>query len=439
MGVLRRRWVWMLSVLMVGLGATTTLVLLAEPTYVAEATVIISQQQIPQAFVQSTVKEDTLASVNAMVGQVLSHEHLMGVIEQLGLFPEERKKGATVDLVAKLRSRVVMSPQSTSRRQRNDDAIVYSIVYRSTDPTETADVANALASLFVDTSIERRSSQARRATGFLRRSLERDEAVQRERAAAVSEFRRKYRGELPSELETNLRRLQLLSERRQALNAQIASKEGQILTLAASPPAQDLSESAVLLDELRRNLARESAVNTEEHPNVIALREQVAQLQKVVARERTQSPASRLLASERRELEILKTQLAETQIEIDDLSERVDRTPAIGEQIAVLEQRELVSRENYLASLRKVEEAELAESLESAQQGALVTVLDRARKPTAPEQPRALLAVIGVGASLFLALGLGVLLELVDPVIVSSSQLERLCEGSYLGSMPITT
>lgn len=434
-GVIARRWPWMLLATLVGLAGTVAAVLLVRPTYLAEASILVTSQQIPEEFVRSTVKEDTISNINAMVGEVLSRERLSRMIDDLGL-----KGGSdawSVGALDDLRRRIEIKPEQVVRSgRRGESSMIYGVDFRSGSPEEAAAVANALATLFTEASLERRSAQARRTTEFLKRQLERDEAELRAQSQRASEFRRTHRGELPSELDTNMRRLELLSERQRALQAQVASKENQILALRAAPPAAEKSENELLLDSLRQQLATESAVNTDEHPNVIALRQRIERLSEVVAAERSTGQANQLVAAERREVALLKSQLASTQDAIAELSARIDRTPAIGEELAAIEQKENVMRERYLASLRKVEDSQLAENLESAQQGAQITILDPARAPSRPEVPRWMIAAAGVAASLGLALAVAVLLELVDPVVVSMSQLERIAEGPCLGSLP---
>lgn len=439
-GVLKRRWHLMLITGLLACIATGAATYSIEPMFRATATVLITGQQIPERFVATTVQEDSISAINAMVGQVLSHENLFPLIEDRGLFSDRVSNLSSGDLVRLFRARTDVYPgQPMSRRRRDENALIYAIDYRAEDPQQAADVANALSALFVEASIERRSGQARKATDFLRRQLERDETEQRERAQEAAEFRRANRGELPSELDTNLRRLDLLSNRVQLLDTQTQSKESQILALEALPRNEAPSANQTLRDELRRQLARESAVHTDEHPNVVALRERLERLESTVEAEIAASGASARIQAERRELSFLKSQMRSTQQEIDDLSSRIDRTPAIGEELSMLAQREQVARENYLASLRKVEEAELAESLESAQQGALVTVLDPALRPTSPEQSRSSMLAIGIMLAGVLAVMVAVLAELVDPVIVSSSQLEKLFDGEFIGSVPNTT
>lgn len=436
-GVLRRRWVWMVAAVLVGMVATAFAVYRSKPTYVAQASVLLTSQQIPEDFVRSTVREDAISNINAMVGKVLSRENLSRLIGEFKLFAEAPPDVTMDEKVSQLRDSITVEPQSSFGTGRGQGSMIYVVQYRSKDPAGVAGVANALAGLFMEASIERRGELARLTTSFLSRELTRDEEELRAQSQKVSDFRREHRGELPSELDTNLRRLEMLSERNQALSNQIAAKENRIITLESMPQATAKTQNETMLEELQRELAHQTAAHTDEHPNVIALRERVARQTEVVEAERQASGGSVVIAAERRDLELLKSQVQENQKSIDDLSERIDLTPSVGEQLSVLEQKEMVLRERYLDSLRKVEEAQLAENLESAQQGAQVSILDRAHRPTSPERPRWMLAVAGLVASLGLGVGVMILLELIDPVIVNTRQLERLNDGGCLGSLPL--
>jgi len=440
LGVLRRRWPWMAAAIVFGLALSILALWLWKPSYIAHATLLITSQQIPEEFVRSTVREDTIANVNTMAGTVLSQQNLARILDDFELYAEAREEVPRIELINLIRGHIELAPTTDSSR-RFQASLLYGISFEATDPVKAAGVANALAGLFVEASIARRQNQAQRTTEFLRRALERDERELRDQSRHVSKFRQAHRGELPSELETNLRQLEMLAARRQSLVTQIAEKNNQIATLAPIASDRPPTDNEMLLDELRRQLAREVAIHTDDHPNVAALRRQVEQLKLIVTEEaaRKHGPTTevgRLIASTRREIDLLKSQLEETEATAVGLNARVERAPAVREELTALEQAEEVLRENYLDTFRKVEEAELAESLEAAQQGAQVSVLDRAQPPAEPERSRPKLAVLGLMVTLALSAGLAVLLELVDPVVVSARQLEGIVGLPLLGSLP---
>lgn len=77
----------------------------------------------------------------------------------------------------------------------------------------------------------------------------------------------------------------------------------------------------------------------------------------------------------------------------------------------------------------------MAQTLEAAQFGARVSVIDRARKPSFAEQSRRKLAFIGLFLSVAAACGLGLLFEMLDPVMVSRSQVESMSGLPVMGSV----
>jgi uncharacterized protein involved in exopolysaccharide biosynthesis len=192
------------------------------------------------------------------------------------------------------------------------------------------------------------------------------------------------------------------------------------------------------LSALRARLAQELTVNTEEHPNVVALRRQIDSLEKEITEGGTSSgdPSHDIaLRSARQEVASLEALLSRIASETQQLDERVARTSQRDEELTALTQKVSVLQETYVTNLRKLQSAELAQSVESAHQGARVEVLDRAVAPSAPESTRVRSLLLGVAASLAAAAGAALLLELLDPVIVSAKQLERELGVPVLGSV----
>jgi uncharacterized protein involved in exopolysaccharide biosynthesis len=443
-GVVSRRWLWMLAALGVGLLGTAVTVFFWPLEYVAQATVLFSSQEIPQEFVRSTVREDSIANINAMAGKVFAQENLVRLVEEQHLYPELQGKVNASDLARRVMRNVSferVTGYSSGGRRAPEESIIYGVSFASDDPLRSSEVANALAALFVEASISRRNEQARRTTEFLRRELARDEQELRENTAKIAEFRQNHRGALPTELQTNERKLDMFEQRRASITAEIASRDSRVASLMASPSEAAPSPNEVLLEETRRELAREMAVNTEEHPNVIAVQDRVQRLEELVARERRSGRALSgtvrvLVDTERREIENLKAQLAQIDQDMIEVGARVDRTPKTSEELESLEERATVLREDYLNTLRKVEEAELAENLESAQQGSQVSLLDPAMPPKSPQVSRWLVLLFGVAGSLVVSLAVAVLLELIDPVLIDARQLEDIGELPVLGSLP---
>ena len=442
LGVVRRRWIWMLLTLAVGLGGTFALYSSRVPTYEASATVIVSGQQIPEEFVRSTVSGlDSIAEINSLLGEAFSQKFLIGLIEQYDLYPE---LAATMDPAAAavmMRQSINVEPQdniASSRRQRGEPSVIIAISYTTFDPKVAAVVTNTLAGNVIDASIERRSSQARGTTAFLRRELKEARAELKDVDAELAQFRGLHAGEMPEDLETLLRKLERLESQRNSLRVQMSSTQEQLTQIENSEGVQTSPET--VLADLRIQLAQQLALHTDQHPNVLALRRQISAIEDDLGElnrllSEADAGSEHLAASARRELVSLQASLEETSREIDLVEERVGRIPGVGDDLRRLEERALVLRENYLEFLRKVQDAELAETLESAQQGPKVSVLDAALPPGSPVNPPGRYLMLGIVGTLLLTAGVGVLFEILDPVVINRAQLESLHGPPVLGTV----
>jgi succinoglycan biosynthesis transport protein ExoP len=435
---IRRRRNWMLVAGIIGLVATTLFSLALKPRFRASATVLVSSQQIPEEFVRPTVRDDSLERINAMVGNILSKSKLSRLIEKYDLYPSLREELPASEVVEIMRDDVEIGivPGFTSGH-RSETASRYSISFTADVPEIAADVANDLAAFFTESSIEMREQQARLTTEFLRRQLDSAERDLREHERKIREFKERYRGELPDELAANLHKLEQLQLQRQSLAMQTASGETRLAMLLT--PA-DSSSPEARLAALKGRLAEESSVYTDEHPSVTSLRRQIATLEREIQRSSKSPsegyvPRAALIAAERRAQAEIRKQREATEAQLQEIDARVANTPKRQEELGALEGKASVLRDTYREFLTKVQDAELAQNLESAQQGERVVILDRAEPPGSPIRERWRYVVGGILASFGFSLAVGIVLELADPVVVSSDHVESAFGLPVLGSV----
>jgi uncharacterized protein involved in exopolysaccharide biosynthesis len=187
---IRRRWPWMLVALLVGLAATAGFSLTVKPTFLANAILLVSSQQIPEEFVRPTVRDDSLERMNAMVGSILSGSNLSRLIEKYDLYAPLRERLPMSNVVEVMRNRVnIELVPGVNPSRGSESASRYSISFTADDPNIAANVANDLASFFTESSIERREQRARLTTEFLRRQLQNAERDLREQERMIREFK----------------------------------------------------------------------------------------------------------------------------------------------------------------------------------------------------------------------------------------------------------
>ena len=444
-GVLKRRWMWMVPVILLGALLSGYYLYQRSPEYAARATILVSSQRISEQFFTPTDETDQLEKVSAILGELLSRKNLAELVGKHDPYAVvgEGEPMTLEQKIGIMRSRIIIGPDRSNAANfdENSSATVFEVRFASGDPQATADIVNALATGFTDIHLRMRSSQARLTTDFLRSELEQAEEALAKQERRITEFKKAYRGELPSELATSLGRLDRLQSQRQSLALQIAETESRLASLAANGNDVEDDSPQALLRSLRTRYKSQRSLYTEEHPNLVAIRRQMESLEAQIAEDGVEIPleaeqATTLAGAARFTLTELRRQLAQTEAEYDELDRHVALVPERQEELAALEQRAEILRENHREFLRKVNQAELAQAVESAQQGERATVLDRAVTPTEPDSsPIKALVVLFVG-TFGAAIALAILLELIDPVIVSTNEIEGNYRIPVIGSIP---
>ncbi|MCP3983065.1 MAG: hypothetical protein GY723_01675 [bacterium] len=439
-GILRRRRRWMGLVVVVGLLVTGVSDFVIPSPFIATANLLVTGQKMSEEFVRPIDAGSSFQRLNELVGEVTARDHLLALEKKHDLFPEARAVRTPNELASMVHGSIeIGSAEGLGRRNRREKSNIYAVSFRHTRPDVAATVANELAADFVAVSVRLRGEQARLTTDFLRGHLVEKEAELREQEGKITSFKEQYRGELPGELGGTLNKLERLARERQSLNTAIAEAETRLALMTSADTPESPNSPLARLSSLRSQLAEQRSVYTEEHPNVLSLRRQIATLEQEIAGagEGAADPTRQiLLTSTARGIKDMRKRLTEIAGDIRKMEARVARTPKREEKLGALEGHASVLRGEYLVLLGKVETAELAQTLESAQQGERITVLNRALPPNSPERSRPMHFLVGLAASLGVAAAIGVALELLDPVLLTSQQIEEYFGLPVLGSVP---
>jgi polysaccharide chain length determinant protein (PEP-CTERM system associated) len=438
--VLRRRWLMIIPfclAMIVGIYLAVTL----PRIYESSALILVRPQRVPESYVQSIVTTDIESRISTIKQQILSRTNLEKVINQFNLFSEPGQENMFLeDKIADLRERIAIEIETIERTGRNQTADAFSISFSGTEPELVMRVANGLATFFIDENLKVREAQAVSTSDFLDDEL----AVMRKRLEdfeqKLKDYRKQYMGELPDQLETNLRildRLQMqLNGKHESLRDQrsrLSALEGQIETnrkyLTESSAAMSEGGDAVSLDQLRAQLANLRASYTDSHPDVIRLKAKIADLEEkyrsgeLNASDNLQGRASsdpavlmaqksldeqiRQRAQALLEIRNLEEEIANTERQIREYQQRVERTPQHEQELLTLRRDYNNLKASYDSLLNRKLEAEIAVNMEKKQKGEQFSIIDSAvlpRKPVSPNLKRllmlCLLAGLGVGVGL---------------------------------------
>src|SRR5689334_21301479 len=139
---------WFIVVLwLMGSGATVAVVASMAPVYMANAVVLVESQKIPENFVAATVQTALEAQLDTLKQQVLSRDRLWGLIQEFGLYGQERGRLIKEEVVQLMRRDINIT---LSRGWSTRGPGAFQVEYEARKPEVAAEVANRIGMFFIN-------------------------------------------------------------------------------------------------------------------------------------------------------------------------------------------------------------------------------------------------------------------------------------------------
>ena len=465
----RRFWYIVIPFFLVAM-ASVVYCIKAPRIYRSTTLILIQPQEVPTDYVRSTVTSDVQYRLRSISEQIMSRSRLEELINRYDLYPEIRAGGDIPLAVDAMRKDIII--KFKENKDRRDSPPAFEVGFDSREPTKARDVAAALASIFLDQNLKIREEQAAGTSRFIERELERMREVLREKEKLVGDFRQKYRGLLPEQMENNYRILTQLQQHIDSLNDTLQKAKDRKVLLQTQLNRLDnlqVGDSTVrgkdqeprTLDGLRQELQRLRLRYSDRHPDVIRLKTTVAKMEKEQEASlpdndpekpepsATSTKAETLMRFQKedslseislvdKEIHSLSEEIKRTSDQIEEYRQRIERGPKIEQMFVDLKRDYDMASNNYQSLLAKKMQADLAQNLERTQKGEQFEILDPANLPRKPDKPD-ILKILAMGFALAAACGLGLAFvrEYMDPTFWSKQELESFLGLPVLVSVPV--
>ena len=478
---LRWKWLIIFSILFILFAASVYCVVVPEQ-FKSNTTILVIPQRVPEEYVRSTISvriEERLATIRQ---QVLSRTRLTAVMEELGLFNEDRKKNPVEVVLENMRKRIDI-------QVRGNDAFTLSFVHENRQMAMLT--TSRLASFFIDENLKTREQQAVGTSEFLDSQMQETKKKLESQEEKVKQYKMRFMGQLPQQMEANLNMLRGLQDRFRVITDSIRSAEDRKVFLEAQASSLERSTQAVVttagggegeqtiiigdpaqamateLAARKTRLADLTAKYTDMYPEVQRARLEVAQLEARIEEIRKSgshpdnetrrhvSPAhsATIQASpEVQELRRLRAQIVlagqeivsmkkereEIKIDIAAVQAKVEQSPRREQEMVALTRDYENIRRSYDELLRKKLDADVSQNLEKRQKGEQFQILDPANLPENPFKPNRI-KVFALAAAVALMIGFGgaIGLDMLDPTLRDAREFRHFFELPILASIPI--
>jgi polysaccharide chain length determinant protein (PEP-CTERM system associated) len=465
--MLRRRWVLILIFALIGPPLAYGVSRFLPNRYKSQTMVLIEPPNVPATFVPQVDITSIGQRLASMQQQILSRTRLEPIVRQFGLYSEDINKVSMDELVGRLQKAIDVTPVQPMIETGVRDLPGFYVSVSLDNARIAQGVCTAVTSMFIEESLGIQQQHAEQTTQFLSEQLVEAKANLDAEDAKLAAFKSRYIGSLPDDEQTNLNLLTGLTSQLDSANQALARAQQdksfaesmltqQVAAWQATQGGHNPDTLEAQLGAMQNQLANLQLRYTDDYPDVIKAKSDVARLQRKLAesadaktapdasktpkssaepgqitQSRTQiHTAEQMIAEKTREQEHIKKQ-------IDLYQSRVQGSPVVEEQYKELTRGYQTALDSYNDLLKKRSESAMSGELNREQQGEQFVVLDPANLPDTPSFPnRPLFALGGLAGGLAVGLGLAFLFEMQDTSLRTERDVEISLRLPVLAMVP---
>ena len=425
--------------------------------YQASARVYVDTQSILKPLLSGmTSVPNVEQQVQFMRRTLISRPNVERVMRMVDLDIKSKSVQEHEKLVDELTAQI-----RVSGTERDD---IYTISYNNPNPKLGKEIVQSLLTIFVEGSFGGKKQESDKAVQFIDEQIRSYEEKLASGENALKDFKIKNMGLLPRQggdysgtlvdmtEKLNQARLELTEaeQARNAIKRQIGGEEVVPLVATDEPASLANPELEGRLRDVEKILDQLRLQYTEEHPDIVANRRLLAQLQqrkKEEMKKRTRvdpgANFSPMLQQMNVALSVEEARVASLKARVEEFSSRLARlrnqstaAPEVEAQLSQLNRDYEINKENYGKLVERREAARLSGDLTSATDMMSFRVIDPPSAPTTPIGPnRPRYMSIVFGAALLLGLGLALLLSQIRPTFVTQASLRDTTGIPILGSI----
>jgi chain length determinant protein EpsF len=432
--ILRARRVVALAVFVGVVALAVTASLLMTRKYIAVASVVVENRPDPVA--TATYAEEQSAYLATQVGIITSDRVVRRVVQALKLdqAPGVRERwlqathgrGELMTWVGDgLKTKLSVAPAGESN--------VVNIAVKWSDGRGAAELANAFAQAYIDTSVELRVEPAKRYAGWfderaraLRADLEAKQKLlsdyQNEKALIAPDEHLDIESARLGELSSQLVTIQAQLQDSQSRERQVGGNIDAVPEILQSPVIQSLKASLSQAESKQKDIATRLGTS---HPEYISTQSEITSLRERIAHE-----SATIIASLSNTTQVNQRREREVSAALAAQKKRVLELKQLRDQAADLQNDVATAQRNLDAVNQRLAQS----SLEGETQQANVVLLAPATEPLEYSSPNLMInTVVGVFFGLVMGIGTALLLELRDRRVRGDAELAQLLGVPIMG------
>jgi succinoglycan biosynthesis transport protein ExoP len=428
--------------------------------YSSSATILVEPQSVDDQLVKAGVRASDLnARLGLMTAEILSRTRLSEIINDFKLYEDEWDEMERGEVVEYMRNFVSVEPvfnqlEAGQPRNRDVEFNTFRIVFLHEDRLIARDVAQRIANDFINRNIDERTSVTKKSREFMGDKIASLSKELADVEKAISDVKAESVGSLPEELNANQNALQFatndLRDAQRILDAAQSDAsywKNQALNSADVSTPNDQTSPVYRMRAL--DLERNSLIArgfTPKHPDMVRIEAELAVLREQMkahsgADDEPLSIGEQNARSEQRRAEqravAASEDVARLRESIAAIEARIAATPSVAERLDALNRNYDQLARTYQDFSDRLQQAGVQADMERRQLGEKFRILESAEEAFEPSSPnRILLLSLGAILGLALGVGIGLVAEVTDSSLHTSTELQTTMGIPVLASVP---
>jgi polysaccharide chain length determinant protein (PEP-CTERM system associated) len=481
LGILREIWRYRWTALAIAWGiclVSWSVILVLPNKYEAQARVFVDPSTALKPVIQGlAIEQDVNEELNLVRQSLMSRPHLEKILNETGLAPRVKTSESMARAIDGLGTRIDIVSVSPAGNEMAPSK-VYTISYADTNRDRSIKVVQILLDSFMEGTIGGKRTGSLEAQAFVEGQIKDYEQRLSQAEQSLAAFKKQNVGLVPGDQSDYFSRLQteidavkktqtelgIAETRRTALAQQLrgegplAAGTSQGVSFGANGALQPGGDTLSRIQETQSKLDDLLLRFTDRHPDVIALRQTLADLKKrrqaeiealkrgdegaAVATGASSNPVyqSIQLALNQADVEIagLRGELSDHQAKVTDLRRLVDTMPQVEAEFARLNRDYNVNKAQYTALVERLQQAKLGDAAE--EKGSVrFEIIDPPAADFRPVSPKRTMLLLGaLVAALAGGAGVAYLLTTMRPVFHTARQLGQITGATIYGVVSAT-
>lgn len=427
LSIMRRRAPYLIGIFVLVLLITVVLAFVIPPAYRATGTIMVETPQVVDGMVPRANRNDLDERINVIKQRVMTREGLLQIIRKYSLFKESDEVRNITEIIDMMRSRVAV--ESVSSSQQGLPTTAFTISFEDKSPDVALQVTNDLVTLFLDWNIKLRTEGAAETTEFLSQESNKLKTEVDKLEEKISAYKRQNSNNLPEQLNLRTTMMARAENDLYAVERDIRTSNEELRSLEAelSVAKHGMSDDPTqTLPALRAEYTKLSAIYTESHPDLRALKRKIDALEQGSSSAEPKNATSNVtnlavfkiqakIDAVNARMESLSQQKKMLQDKISQNEHAMELTPRVAQGLDILI-RDRDSAQRKFDELRnKKMNAQITQSLESENRSERFSLLEPPILPEKPFKPnRKKILAMGFLLALVAAIGTVLLLESID-------------------------